>query len=231
MPERFVGNIIYGRTGKLSQYTTINKELAEGFMNVANMRRNIYVRDSERRPDSKTVLVGSDTLAGVAADPIRELGERLSGFFNPEPFYETTCHKDSVHILVHELLIDDRIRGEYRDAADYNTRFLAMLNAGIRSGIVGALWHDKFRNPVRRVPYIEILEGSVIWPAGEYISITHDDGRKVLSIGPKEDVVASKDINILLAPIFPKPVEWVRGMAYLLRHKDNFIVARPQVKS
>lgn len=78
--------IFYNRTGNLSQTTTLNKELAEQFMRASDLRLDVVIEDSDKRPEQNTVSVGSDILAWRAIAPLSELTKVV---LRPKKFHQT----------------------------------------------------------------------------------------------------------------------------------------------
>lgn len=209
MPSRKEGEMFYNRTGKLSQTTELDRDLAQRFMKTAAMQRSIVISDSNRRPEVNVVSVGGDTLAWRAVDPFKEAADHIGRFLNPEPLYATECSRDRFDILVHELFIDEQVRREYKDRGDYNRRFLTMLNAAVRSGVIDCLFHEKFRDPYPDYECFDLMF---------HFSIEYDFGLHK----------AEREIRLPI-PKMPQPQKWLNGAVYLLRHQDNFVVLRENI--
>ncbi|MEK7182614.1 MAG: hypothetical protein AAB694_00440 [Patescibacteria group bacterium] len=47
--------IVLNRTGNLSEITQLNEEIADGFMKRTDMRRDIVIVDSDRKPEVEGV--------------------------------------------------------------------------------------------------------------------------------------------------------------------------------
>lgn len=143
--------IIYNRTGNLSTTTKLNQKVADEFMGRGDMRRDILIVDSDVKPETNTIAVGSDTLAFRAIEPIRKLTEVR---FKPKPFHTLVRQDSCFEIQVHERIIDDKVRKEhFIDRSNYEEQFLKLLNKAVKSGSTQALSQEKLGLPDQAINY------------------------------------------------------------------------------
>lgn len=132
--------ILYNRTGILSDTASLNRGIAEQFMRVSDLRRDIVIIDSDKKPERSTVAVGSDVLAWRSIVP---LGELTKIVFRPQKFHQVELVEDQYQILIHDQIIDDDLRKSCQDRQDYEIRFLARLNSSVKGGMAEALLWEK----------------------------------------------------------------------------------------
>lgn len=75
--------ILYNRSGILSDTTSLNRGIAEQFMRVSDLRRDIVIIDSDKKPARSTVAVGSDVLAWRSIVPQPEVNPSLQALAYP----------------------------------------------------------------------------------------------------------------------------------------------------
>lgn len=144
--------VILDRTGSLSQVTTLNREVADEFMRRGDMRRDVFIIDSDKRPEGDTVAVGGDVLAWRVIEPITKLTEIT---FRPKPLHTLTRNDRSWQVAVHERIIDEKVRKDHPvDRSDYDEIFLSQLNKASKSGLADALTHEKLGLHDQMGPYI-----------------------------------------------------------------------------
>lgn len=157
--------IVLNRAGNLSQTTQLNEEIADGFMKRSDMRRDIVIVDSDRKPEVEgvdEVVVGHGLLGLRGFRPLRDL---TAIEFKPQSFHTLTRKGDYIwqqswEVAIQERVIDDLIRKKgYIDRSDYEEQFLAALNKVVKQGVVQALfqeklgWHDQKGNYVGYLLY------------------------------------------------------------------------------
>lgn len=121
--------------------TTLNKEVARQFMRVSDLRLNVVIEDSDKRPERTAVSVGSDILAWRAITPLSELTKVV---LRPKKFHQTEVVDGRYRILVHDRIIDDDIQKKgFQDREDYESRYLAQLNREVKSGLAETIWKEK----------------------------------------------------------------------------------------
>lgn len=154
-------SMVYNRHGNLAYVTELNMPLAERYMSLTDMRRHIIITDSDKRPESQTTKVSSDTLAFKSVEPISKLTEIR---FSPKPYHTLTCQEDKFEIQVHHKLIDDHVRsGNYKD---YGKEYLMQLNKTIKKGLLESLFHEKLGWKDQHQNYLLYgMFGSVLGPA------------------------------------------------------------------
>lgn len=138
-PER---RMIYNRSGNLAIATHLDEEKADGFMRRADMRNDIVIIDSDKKPEGSTVGVGQDTLAWRMIPTIEELTKI---HFRPQRLHTLVRQGRRFQIQVHEREIDEKIRsGHFVGRDDYQEQFLKILNKAVRQGTAQALTQEKF---------------------------------------------------------------------------------------
>lgn len=132
--------IIYNRTGNLSQTTQLNEEIADKFMSRSKIKKDIFIKDSDKLPEGNSVKVGSDTLAFRFLPTI----DSLTSLVKETPLYSLSKVGRSFEIKVHERVIDQKIRSNHPlDSSDYKEKFLKSLNKAICQGLGDALTQEK----------------------------------------------------------------------------------------
>ncbi|MFA5933323.1 MAG: hypothetical protein WCV81_03630 [Microgenomates group bacterium] len=132
---------IYNRTGNLSQTTALNTALAERFMREADIRRNILIVDSDKKPDGQSVSVGDDILAWRSIAPLTELTKII---LKPKRLHAIEVVGNQYKVLIHDKIIDDDIKTKgYKDRAEYEERYAATLNHEVRSAASEILFREK----------------------------------------------------------------------------------------
>lgn len=133
--------ILYNRNGNLATETALDQEKADQFMRISDMRRDIYILDSEEPPQRSEVMVGSDILAFKAIEPISKLTAQV---FKSRQYHTLVRDDDAFEVQVLERQIDTDIRvGHFLDRSDYNDQFLVLLNKAVRDGLKEALFREK----------------------------------------------------------------------------------------
>lgn len=142
---------IYNRTGNLSTVTEVNKPITTEFMRVADLRRNITIVDSDKKPDANVVSVNSETLAWRAIAPLSELTKIV---LKPKPFHQVEIVNDQYKVSIHHLLINDAVRDKgYKDREDYEKKFLGMLNREVKDATTEALFAEKLGFRDQKINY------------------------------------------------------------------------------
>lgn len=133
--------IFYQRTGNLSQETAVNKEVVEQFMRIGDLRRDIVIVDSDKKPEASAVRVGSDVLAWQSFAPLSELTKII---FSRKKFHETSLTDDQYRVKVHDLIIQDDIRQKgYQDRDDYNRQYFDRLRTEVKAATCEVLRWEK----------------------------------------------------------------------------------------
>lgn len=146
-PRQFV----YNRTGNLAATTTVNEEAAEKFMRVSDLRRDIVIVDSGKKPEANTVAVKSDTLAFRAVAPISELTKIV---LKPKQFHETEIVDNQYIVSIHDRIIDDDIRKKnYQDREDYENQYLRRLKHEVKDAAAEVLFAEKLGFSDQKINY------------------------------------------------------------------------------
>ncbi len=133
--------VIYNRTGILSQTTEVNQKVAQQFMAASGLRRDVLIVDSDREPEKSTVAVGSDVLAWRSIVPINELTRVI---FRSKKYHEIEVLGSQNTLRIHDRIIDDDVKKEgYKDKTDYDQRYLTKLRKGVKDGMAEILWSEK----------------------------------------------------------------------------------------
>ncbi len=133
--------MFYNRTGQLSQITGLNKEVAEQFMQITDLRRDIIIEDSGKEPAKDDVAVGSDVLAWRSMLSLSELTKVVH---RSRKFHQVETIGHQHRLLIHDRLIDSDIKQEgYQDPEDYNRKCLARLRKEAKDGASEILWREK----------------------------------------------------------------------------------------
>lgn len=146
---------IYNRTGNLSQTTTLNESLAERFMSEGDIRRNIVVVDSDKKPEGQSVSVGDDILAWRSIAPLSELTKII---FKPKRLHAVELVDDQYKVFVHDKIIDDDIQKKgYENRADYEKKYTAILDHEVRSAASEILFGEKLGWREQKVNYASYM--------------------------------------------------------------------------
>lgn len=146
-------HFVYNKTGNLSQTTALNQELADQFIRVSDLRRDIIIEDSDKKPEGTTVAVGSDVLAWRSIVPLKELTKVMH---RPKKFHQVETVGSTYRLLIHDQIIDDVIRKKgYQDREDYDRRYLSRLKIEVKAGTTEILWGEKLglRDQITNWPY------------------------------------------------------------------------------
>lgn len=143
---------IYNRTGNLSQTTALNESLAERFVREGDIRRNIVIVDSDKKPEGQSVSVGDDILAWRSIAPLNELTKII---LKPKRLHAVEVVDSQYKVLIHDKIIDDDIQKKgYKDRADYEEKYTAILNHEVRSAASEILFREKLGWHEQKVNYL-----------------------------------------------------------------------------
>lgn len=143
---------VYNRTGILATTTVVNEEVATEFMRVSDLRRDIVVVDSGKKPEANTVAVKSDTLAFRIVAPLSELTKIV---LKPKQFHEIEIVDDQYKVSIHDLLIDDDIRKKnYQNREDYERQYLGKLKREVKEAATEILFAEKLGFQDQKINYI-----------------------------------------------------------------------------
>ena len=186
--------IFYNRTGNLSQATALDKKLAEQFMRVSDLRLDVVITDSDKKPEQSTVAVGSDVLAWRTVVPLNELTKIV---LRPKRYRQTKIADARYIIQIHDQVIDDDIRKlGYKDREDYDKQYLARLKTEVKGGLAEALCWEKLglraQSPNWRVYIISAMGSSLLLYDGSLQGVIMLIGTNILVIHPAYNFVWNK---------------------------------------
>lgn len=245
--------LIYNRTGNLSQTTVLNREIAEKFMRVSDLRFNVAILDSDKRPERATaVSVGSDILAWRSIVPFSELTKVI---LRPKKFHQTEISNGQYRILVHDRIIDADIQKTgFQDREEYESRYLARLRREVKEGLAETIWREKLglRDQLPNwLPYFMFL-AQLPSTDGNPVVIGSFAGTLIFIIHPMlaflsyaaikrhqrlSEFIPGFRLSVIHPSINPRswktallpavPVDkWIRGRAFLAQQGDNLITAK-----
>lgn len=231
--------ITYNRTGNLSTTTGINEKVADGFMSLADMRRDFVVVDSDKPPERQAVQVGSDVLAFRATEPIRKLTEVR---FRPKRFHTLVRHNDRFDILVHERSIDDEIRSRHFTGTDeYKEQFLKLLNRAVKSGTAEGLFHEKLGWQDNKYAYFAYMVFSgfelthlpfTLSDFIYYFAINHPVAQAINHLPRRSETQSPmfyiRDWKEAWLPLVPVD-KWAVGRFYLARHGNELVIPKEPI--
>ena len=244
--------IFYSRTGNLSQVTTLDKELADRFMDAADLRLDVLITDSGKKPEQSTVTVGSDVLAWRTIVP---LGELTKIVLRPKRYRQTEIVQGQYRIQIHDQIIDDDIRRSgYQDREDYDRQYLARLKTEVKGGLVETLWWEKLGLRTQFInwyPYVMGMTAAVdllITSERHLESLIMIVGPLIFVIHPLYAFMSNmaiqryqQDTPDLLPPVHPRinprdwkhafmpivPVDkWYKGRRFLAQHGEDLIIPK-----
>lgn len=226
--------VIYNRTGNLSQTTKLNKEKADDFMKVSDMRRHILIVDTDVQLKKDAVSVSSDTLAFRFIEPISKLTEIR---FRSKPFYTLVKRDSNFEIQIHDRAIDDKIRlNHFIDRTDYNEQFLKLLNKAVKSGLSESVFREKLGFRTHDASYGFYL-GWFFWAV--ILNIQHDRSpimpMNIIGLFPIHIVgnyikgnvnpENSRPWNESFMPLVPVD-KYFLGLIFLARNGKNIVIPR-----
>lgn len=133
--------LIYNRTGNLSQTTALDQELADQFMHASDLRLDVVIMDSDRKPKQATVSVGSDILAWRSIASLSELSKIV---LRPNKFRQVQIENNQYILQIHDQLIDNDIRTKGNpDKEDYEDQYLKTLKTEVKEGLADVLRSEK----------------------------------------------------------------------------------------
>lgn len=256
LPNDLSSEILYQRGGTLSQTTQLNEECAQGFMSTADMRHDIRITDSDKKPEYNSFPVSSDTLAARRTEWIKNLNLQ----FREDPLHTFICDDDGYEIQVHERVIDQKIRdGHYVDRSDYNEQFIKMINQETKRGLSQALFHEKLRLGDERLRTKYLFNALILMvngysvamsPTPEQIAISASlyylTYNVPLNIAGYFHHKYTQATNQFLGTNIPTPADcrrnisevflpnipvdrWARGKFYLLKHGNNMVIPKEEM--
>lgn len=230
--------ILYQRTGNLSETTAVNQEVAERFMHVSDLRRHIVIVDSDKKPEGNAIAVGSDVLAWRRISPLSELTRII---VRPQRFHQTELVDGYYRVQIHDFVIQDDIRQRgYQDRDDYNRQYLKRLRQEVTGAAAEVLrweklgWYDQKYNYVGDVVIFGMLLTYTIskgrffptpWDIVAYLfahfgaEVIHSYRRLV----DTPDPAVRRDLTEFWLPFVPVD-KWIRGKIFLAQHGEELII-------
>lgn len=225
-------------------------------MRTSDLRLDVVILDSDKKPERTAVSVGSDILAWRAAAPLSELTKVV---LRPKKFHQTEIVDGQYRILIHDRIIDDNIQKTgFQNREDYESKYRAQLNREVKKGLAETLrWEklglrDQLPNYFVYFAHLAWLPLNVnsgtyavasslvgliffVHPMLAYHSNMRAQYYQWLNKSTKE---YSPDLQISLPPhINPRswktaclplvPVDkWIRGRRFLAKHGEELVTTR-----
>src|SRR3989344_8998701 len=125
--------------GQLGEKIELNQPVAEEFMKVADLRRDVMVDRGQELSQSQAVVMGDELALRGTIDPRELFSVKVSN----KPHYEVMEQPDRFIVSVHDRLIDDAIRNSSKRKADtygyYEDEFIRRLNKTLKGGLRDSL--------------------------------------------------------------------------------------------
>lgn len=240
-PRQFV----YARTGNLSQTTCVDQELADKFMRISDLRRDIIIRDSNKKPDGAAVAVSSSTLAWRwrSVAPISELTKVVH---RTKKYHRVETVDDQYHVWIHDQVIDHDIRRVNLDQNDYEQQYLSRIRREVKSAALEVLWSEKMglhqqrRNWIFYPFYGSYISANLL--TRDYLNAMIFLGQLICFIHPFINIMQNRAYEgrkLFLPPyINPKPWQkifyppvpvnkWILGRWFLTKHGNDLITTNP----
>ncbi|MBI2338289.1 hypothetical protein HYU95_03845 [Candidatus Daviesbacteria bacterium] len=237
---------IYNRTGNLAQTTTLDQELAGLFMRISDLRRDVVIVDSDKKPEKSAVAVGADVLAWRSIAPLSELTKIA---LRPGKFHQIEIVDGRYRVLVHDRIIDDDIKKRgYQNREDYEGQYLTRLQKEIKSAACEILFREKLGLHDQRINWLvysmyipnifsDLLRGDYE-AAAITLGISILAGNSILNVWRSIEIdrrimqgdrlplyLTPRPWQEILYPVLPVD-KWIKGRLLLARYGEELIIPR-----